>query len=429
MELARATFLFLAISVLAIGCATPGPQPLDATAAPEPQALSEPLTLEEAVAAALRQDGQLQAARAAIPEEYWDALRTAAGEHRAFEPLDGPPDYMVLLSGHLDRWTGADANGVAQPALTESRQELIALTALDRQKTVARDVRLAFAEAVGYNRLEALHRERVELLEELEEIMRQERAHGDRGHLGVIEATQTLRAAQGKPEDAAFSHRQAMDRLKRYLACPVGRPLALADSPGELGHLVGAFGGEATDLGPVGRAELAVAAVRAMEKGTAVAVAEASWEAEGDTGPTLLGVEDGAIPEGATVTATLLVPAETEGSAEWRSWAGTLAALQARALVEIHHAVKDCRQAWERLHEELPEQLERAESALDIIRNMREAGAAREADVLAAQDQVVSARIALEEARLAVWRSQAELAAALGHASPTAPISKRPVAL
>ncbi len=402
--------------MLSVGCATVAPQPLDTTAPPEPQTLPDPLALDEAVAAALRQDGRLHAARTAVPEDYWDAVRTAAGEHWAFDPLDGPLDYMVLLSGHLDRWTGADANGLAQPALTESQRELIALAALDRQQAVTRDVRLAFAEAAGYNRLEALHRERVELLEELEEIMRQERARGDRGHLGVIEANQALRAAQGKPADAAFSRQQALDRLKRYLARPTGSPLAIRDSPEELGHLEDAFGEDEIELGPVGRAELAVAAVRAMEKGTALAVADVSWQAEEDTGPTLLGLEDDLTPEGPTVTVTLLVPADTEGTAEWRAWAETLAMLQAQALVEIHHAAKDCRQAWDRLHVGLPEQLERAESALEIIRNMREAGAAREADVLAAQGQVVSARIAFEEARLTFRRSQAELTAALGQA-------------
>ncbi|MFO7774589.1 MAG: TolC family protein [Candidatus Hydrogenedentota bacterium] len=420
MKMTRAVLFTLALSVLSMGCATIARQPGDTAAPPEPQALSEPLTLDEAVAAALRQDGRLHAARAAIAGEYWDEVRTAAGEHWAFGSLESPPDYMRLLGAHLDRWTEADANGVAQPALTESQKELITLAALDRRSAVARDVRLAFAEAVGYSRLEALHRERLELLEELEEIMVQSGARGNRNPQGVIEVNQALRAAQTKPADAAFLHRQAMDKLKRRLGRPSGAPLALADLPEEfVGGDLG-VGGDDIDLGPVARAELAVAAVRVINEGTALASAEASWPLEGETGPMLLGLEDGPAPGGSTVTATLLVPADTAASAEWDAWAENLAALQARAIVEIHHAVKDARRARKRLHEELPEQRERAESGLNIIRNMREAGAAREADVLRARDQVVSARIALEEARLDFWRSQVELAAALGQAANTA---------
>ncbi|MFP4171628.1 MAG: TolC family protein [Candidatus Hydrogenedentota bacterium] len=416
----RAVLFTLALSMLSMGCANIARQPLDTAAPPEPQALSEPLTVEEAVAAALRQDGRLHTARAAIPGEYWDAVRAAAGEHWAYESLEGPPDYMRLLGAHLDRWTKADANGVAQPVFTQSREESLALAALDRRSAVAQDVRLAFAEAVGYGRLEGLHRDRLELLEELEEVMRQSGTHGNRSHLGVIEANQALRAAQGKPADAAFSRQQAMDKLKRRLGRPAGRPLALTDSPEEFVRWDFNVGGDAISLGPVARAELAVAAVRAMNEGIALATAEASWPLEGETGPTLLGLENGPTAEEPTVTATLLIPRATESSAEWDAWAENLAALQARAIVEIHHAVKDARRARKRLHEELPEQRERAESALTIIRNMREAGAAREADVLAAQDQVVAASIALEEGRLDFWRSQAALAAALGHTAHTA---------
>ncbi len=417
-KITRAAILVLPVWLLSIGCATVSRPHMEAAALPPPETLSDPLRMEETIAAALRQDGQLHVMRAAIPEDDWEKIHVAR-DYSAFETATEPTDYLLVLSAHLGAWTHAESDRIDRPPLAQSPGELLVLAALDRENVVARDVRLAFAEAVGCARLEALYRERLDLLEELEDITRQERERGNRTQLDVIEVTQALRAARGQPADALFSRQQAMDRLRRCIGLPAGAPLALAAAPEDLSQWDLGVDGDDMRLGPASRAELTVAAARAMREGEMLAWAEVSWRLDGEMGPVLVGLEDGPPREGAMATIEILAPARDAGadSGEPDARAEALGALQAQAILDIHHAVKEYHWARERVHAVLPEQVERAESASSIIQNMREAGVAREADVLRAREQLVSARIALERARLDLWRSHAKLAAALGRAA------------
>ncbi len=411
----------VAVAGSLLGCTATGPLPPETGAAPAvaPAPPDGPLTVDAAVALALRHDPELRAARHRVSAAAWQRIQASLPSNPTLAGSLDPTEWVARLAvGVADL---LDLGGRRRAAVRsgQSREEQAVLAVLQRERAVVRAVRSDVAEVWARERQVRILTEHVALMDEILAIARQQRALGELSARDVLRLERERATAAMERSDHALWLQQAAARLARWLGRPVAQRDALAP-PDDLDFALAGdrLAPEAIDLGLVRRPELAAIAARAREQQAQLAVARVAWLADLEAGP-YLKRGDGPVVGGGHLAVTL--PLFDRGQAQSAARTSELAALademlamQAAILLEIHEAALRLRHAQQRARIERPAARLLATSDHNLVRAARQLGAASEVDERLARLAVLEADLAAEAARLDELRAQADLAAALG---------------
>jgi len=413
--------LFVLLCVVGLtGCTTVQPPSTMATIAPRatPFSPENPLTLEVAIRQAHQHDPELRVARHNVSVAYWEKVQTSLPPNPRLSLIADPTEWVVKLATHIVDMIDPVNRRQSLIHASETREEVAVLDLQTRQIALTKNVRVNFSEVYIRQKATSLLQERVELFRELVDIANKQLALGALSRLDVLRLERELFEAQMQLSEQMLLCRQANARLNRLLNLPLATESVL-DMPEEEAAWVSFELNENNqmDLGMLQRPELTRLAVQARELEILLKVAPLQWLGDVESGVYFKNEDSTEIG----IELLMFVPVFDRGEVQKRVYEAKLAALeeqmlatQASLILEVHEAALQLLYVRQRLYDELPAIYQLLLTEHDLLQQAQYLGEADAVAVRKARIEMLDAEMASEMARLAVFQSQADLAAALG---------------